>query len=343
MCGIMGICLDGRERDWDQIRTQMASLITESQVRGIDAAGIYIINKKHETLYLSFPGIPEEMLTKREYLEIMDTISTDTVAIIGHTRAATLGSPQNNDNNHPIYDHPIIGVHNGVIRNHAILDKKYGKIAEVDSAAIMAMLRYKVGDKPLTVKTLATSLDELSGPFAIAVADVRHSDRLYLARNSNPVSLGIRRKGGIYFASTKQILEDALGRDCPKQIVSMPKDCVIRIDQKIARRGSLKYVPIEYPRKAVGYTAIPETAPTYIPRIPTVLPCVICRQMPLFVTGVDGDAYYCQCRNYTPPTTTSGSARLLETMGLPVATAETHPEPELQNFLNVMGWTYDPD
>lgn len=62
-------------------------------------------------------------------------------ALICHTRAATTGSPKTLENAHP-FKFPtsgggeIIGIHNGIIRNHVELNQRYGRKFEVDSMHI---------------------------------------------------------------------------------------------------------------------------------------------------------------------------------------------------------------
>jgi len=55
------------------------------------------------------------------------------------------------DNNHPIYDAPLIGVHNGVIWNNDELREEYFTEAEVDSAVILSVLNAHMGDGKLTL------------------------------------------------------------------------------------------------------------------------------------------------------------------------------------------------
>jgi len=248
MCGILGICLDKRDRSEaaiGEILIDFGHLLEESTVRGIDATGVYVVNRDAEPVYLKAP-VPADAFIWGDYgfWELLKAhVGADTVAIIGHTRAATTGAPECNENNHPIIDGPIIGVHNGIVLNHRALDKKYGKQAEVDSAAIMALLRTKAGDKPLTTKHLTSSLHEIDGPMAIAVADRRKPDGIFLARHGNPVAFHRDREMGVlFFASTGDILREALGDDTATFL--MPADTACRVSPKTVR-GNLQFWPIK--------------------------------------------------------------------------------------------------
>ena len=251
MCGILGICLDNRTRTEDDlvnIKADFANLLLESQVRGTDATGVYIVNVHGGISYLKAPVAAQDMVwsldDEQGFWKALDAnVGPDTVAIIGHTRAATTGSPECNDNNHPIVDGAIVGVHNGVIRNHLALDAKYPKAAEVDSAVIMSMLKTKAGKNPLSVGVIARAYPELVGPAAIAVADTRQPDRVFLARNTNPINFTRDRDAGILmFASTAEILQSALGDNV--KTFSMPENTVCEVNHE-SISGKLVYVPIQ--------------------------------------------------------------------------------------------------
>ena len=268
MCGILGVCLDiTASRSADDIlrlKTDFAGLLAAAEVRGTDAAGVYIVNKDSEIVYHKAPVAGSVLADDETFWKMLDDfVSEKTVAIIGHTRFATHGSPKDNDNNHPILDAPIIGVHNGMIRNHERLNTRYRKAAEVDSAAIMSLLRVKSKNKPMTLGTLSNNLHQLEGPFAIAVADTRKPDGIFMARNTNPVKFFRERDAGLlWFASTSEILNDGIGAPVDKTF-SMPANHCCRIDSK-AVAGKLKYRSIKSSDPGSGLSAVATTP--HIPR-----------------------------------------------------------------------------
>ena len=308
MCGILGICLDNRTRTEDDlvnIKADFANILLESQVRGTDATGVYIVNRDRGISYLKAPVDADEMVwstnDKTGFWKALDAkVGPDTVAIIGHTRAATTGSPECNDNNHPIIDAPIIGVHNGVIRNHRELDRKYPKAAEVDSAVIMSMLKAKSGDKPLTAKVIAKVYPELVGPAAIAVADTRQTDRVFLARNYNPINITRERDAGILmFASTAEILKSALGDDI--KTFSMPENTVCQVNHKSVS-GNLVYVPIKGTQASSPVAKKAKSFPTVQARFGKDVDagerCPKCGQLCLMVYIGNQETKCCPCNPY---------------------------------------------
>jgi asparagine synthetase B (glutamine-hydrolysing) len=108
----------------------------------------------------------------------------------------------------------------------------------------MALLRVKSKNAPMTLATLSNNLHELQGPFAIAVADSRKPNAIFMARNTNPVKFFRERDAGLlWFASTSEILNDGIGAPI-KKTFEMPANHCCRIDSK-AVGGKLNYRPIK--------------------------------------------------------------------------------------------------
>ena len=319
MCGILGVCLDKRERndaEYSGIAVDFARIWEESQTRGTDAAGVYIVNSGSDIRYIKAPVASSDITEGDDdfgfWKLLLDNLGPDTIAIIGHTRAATTGAPECNDNNHPVVDAPIIGVHNGVIQNHRILHTKYPKCAEVDSAAIMSLLKAKAGDKPLTTGVVARSLHELKGSFAIAVADMRKPDGIFLARNHSPVSFTRNRAEGVLmFASTADILRRAISDNI--KTFPMPSDTVCRISRKTVH-GSLAFKPLKDapPTKPTHVPSAtlkrlglnPKRTPVYPstdahqPEVDGGLRCSTCHQLYLMVYHGNVEQRCCNCNPY---------------------------------------------
>lgn len=122
--------------------------------------------------------------------------------IVGHVRAATNGTPQNTNNNHPILHHNIVGVHNGVIRNHKEIFKtvqREFKDAEVDSEAIFAAINaYGVN----------SGLKKIYGDMVAVFADVRRPAGLRIARTDGRPLVYVRTKtGAMVFASEERVIK----------------------------------------------------------------------------------------------------------------------------------------
>lgn len=131
--------------------------------------------------------------------------------IVGHTRLATHGSSENALNNHPVRHGSVLGVHNGVIANHAEVLARYGgrhdPRAEVDSEAVFAAV---ANDGP-------RGLETIEGGCVCAWVDLRHSRSVWVARTTGyPLVLASTANGAIAWASEERAL-----RGCGLEISSV--------------------------------------------------------------------------------------------------------------------------
>lgn len=126
--------------------------------------------------------------------------------LVGHTRHATVGSPSNNDNNHPVHADGLVLVHNGRVDNAADLTALSGAdpIAEVDSESLALLLAADLGaDHPVEL------LELVEGVAAIAWIDGYEPGVLHLARlSTRPLTVGWTRKGDFVASSTRHSLRE---------------------------------------------------------------------------------------------------------------------------------------
>ena len=235
MCGVIGCVIGTKKRtpsEYEIIRNDFSTMLVAAQSRGTDAAGLYVFNEGGECFSYRAPMQASTLVTLSEYWAVLDRIGPTTIAVVGHTRAATTGSPSVNSNNHPLKDGPLVGVHNGMIYNHRSLRAKYGTEAEVDSAVILSLLNSRMVDGDyLNESHLVHSLKELEGSFAIAVADTR-TNNIFLARNAGSplVMASNSRKGLLWFGSTQAIIASGLGR--PVSVSTLPVGAVMKLGRK---------------------------------------------------------------------------------------------------------------
>ena len=222
MCGIMGVMFDKRERtneEWHDIRLDVTNVFLQTQIRGKDASGMFLVNGKGISHYKG--GMKAEKLVQEKgYWQLLARIGTETTAIVGHTRAATMGRPSLNNNNHPLISGNIVGVHNGMLTNSRELRKRFPHEAEVDSASIFAMLNSLTKSEPLTIGTMAGAMGELRGNYAVVAADVRNLGSLFFAKDDQRplVMFYEEERGLLWFASTAEIIDLGL----PEELELVP-------------------------------------------------------------------------------------------------------------------------
>ena len=142
--------------------------------------------------------------------------------VLGHCRKRTIGLASDNNNNHPFKIGDILGVHNGTIENHKLIEENLEKLKYkgdraglVDSEMIFHLLSHASRkDKGLlTLDQAEWVVKRLQGKYAVAAANVNNPYQLMIFRDGRPVEVGISRPTGLIFvASEKAFLEAALFR-----------------------------------------------------------------------------------------------------------------------------------
>lgn len=176
-------------------------------------------------------------------------------AVILHTRAATSGKPENNDNNHPLCAGNYIGVHNGIIDNHDEIEKSLGFSSEVDSMSIWKAIEC-APDCDTNLKRIAAGADMLSGSMSCAMFDRMEYGALYLfSGGSRSLSIGYSHELNlIVFASTTDVIYDATDKVFGRNHLSFPRFTVLSVgNSKTAYRFATDETKQEIPIKMKPY------------------------------------------------------------------------------------------
>jgi len=158
MCGICGIIpLRGATVTPDEIRWEMLTMLRMNQERGEDATGIFRGGDKPLIVKANIPA--DKFMSLKDVRDAFNEVTT----YLGHTRKATIGSPKNNQNNHPLVYNNWIVTHNGSIKNTINLPLKDAPM--VDSFYFTYVFETlggmgKTGD-------LSRVLSEIDGTYAI--------------------------------------------------------------------------------------------------------------------------------------------------------------------------------
>lgn len=207
MCGIAGISF-GPEGSLSEALTPtelLRALLPASVHRGHHAYGWMYLTVDGTTHVKKFEGRSdteeayENMVIPREHEGMI-------LWLVGHVRHFTHGSPKNMNNNHPIDHGKIVGVHNGVIRNHRQILAVTGREhpgTEVDSEAIFASID-KWGHR--------AGLRRIQGDMVAVYVNREKPQTLHIARTiGRPLVFSHTAHGGMIFASEERIAEAAIG------------------------------------------------------------------------------------------------------------------------------------
>jgi len=173
----------------------------------------------------TYKNFLDNSLQQHDFADILK----EPVAIIGHSRLVTDGTSEHADNNQPVVKDGIVGVHNGIIVNHAQLWDKYknlNRTYEVDTEIALSLLRHFISISGDIVSAVQKMFFEIEGAASVA----------FLFNNSNTVLLGTNT-GSLYtynsknnnlfiFASESIILENILKRNLGK---CLPEDEISQV------------------------------------------------------------------------------------------------------------------
>lgn len=201
MCGLYGILSYGNEiKDIAEI---IEALAIESAIRGTDATG-YAYNKSNHI----------EVCKKSKSAYMMNfSVPKGVNAVMGHTRHATQGTLNYNENNHPFKGHcgksEFALAHNGILSNDRELRHKLhlpSTRIETDSYIAVQILE---SQKQLDFKSIKYMAEKVKGSYSFTILD--NKNNLYIVKGDSPVSIFHFPEKKVYvYASTLSILWKAL-------------------------------------------------------------------------------------------------------------------------------------
>lgn len=203
MCGISGIKRYGSE---PISLAELEVLICSMEIRGNHASGIAI--QTGADIVIHKMPVPAWSFIKDPATKafLADHLVESTDAVLLHTRFATVGSPNKNENNHPMFDGKVALVHNGGIRNADMLfnEAKLPRFAETDSDILRAI----VAEHGFTAAA-SRQLARCVGSAAIAAVSSDYPGHLFLGRSGNPLVVA-HANDKLYFASTLHAIQKAV-------------------------------------------------------------------------------------------------------------------------------------
>ncbi|HSX36457.1 MAG TPA: glutamine--fructose-6-phosphate transaminase (isomerizing) [Patescibacteria group bacterium] len=202
MCGIVGYI--GNKNGTDVVLAGLRGL----EYRGYDSAGIALLTNEGKAKLLKQVGRVEGL----EKL-IDEDGDTDARLAIGHTRWATHGKPSiTNAHPHCNTERTIFVVHNGIIENYVELrdwltKEGYVFASETDTETVPHLLDYYVKKTGSFEEAFVKTLKEIRGAYAILAMYAGEPDKLYAARLSSPMVIGVGKDECIVASDPSAILE----------------------------------------------------------------------------------------------------------------------------------------
>lgn len=228
MCGIVGIFAYGKLSDEKERKRQIAmrligtELLEMTKKRGEDATGVATLfeNGIYTGLKMATPStkfilrLGEDKSEYKGYLNTWRDYSHPAKIFIGHCRKSSVGNKEN-INNHPITAGPIVGIHNGTLKNQDIIFRNLEceRAGEVDSEAIFRLLEYYTenGTKPITHDTLDEVTKRLQGTYSVLAFNANNPNQAALFRDGRPaLVMLVKALNLVVVASEREFLTSLL-------------------------------------------------------------------------------------------------------------------------------------
>ena len=194
MCKLSAIIQLGEQK---ATPLEIKQMLISMEDGGRDATGIAFI-MPNDIVYAKQKGKASEVISGTFESDI-EKYSSKSNAIILHTRQATHGTPDNNDNNHPIIGDKYILVHNGIVHT----DRKYPASGETDSEQMLRSIEFH---------GIAKGFSKCSGWVATIFADINNlKDFYWFANPTGSMSAGYDTERNIWLlASTYSIITKSI-------------------------------------------------------------------------------------------------------------------------------------
>ncbi|HEC63673.1 MAG TPA: hypothetical protein ENI23_00100 [bacterium] len=246
MCGIFGVLTQFEyvttgitSKALQQSKECIKELMFLSEERGTDSTGILAIDKGNSAHFRAAHKITmykaamsaSTFVDTEGFKNILKSATKTTVALVGHTRQKTHGTPLDNRNNHPHKSGYIFGVHNGIISNFKKLVKEESLtlLGKCDSEVIFALIEKFLKEAQSITKGTRTenvshplcyddqliyavrkTAAKLVGSYACFVVNAEKANKVILFRNGSPLHIrALETEKQLLFASRSDYLRKA--------------------------------------------------------------------------------------------------------------------------------------
>lgn len=207
MCGIVGLVLPEHisAKTRRRLVDGFTGALVDNERRGPVATGIATYSPESGFMTLKSAVGATQFVRGKEYSRLLQP-SRGAVAMIGHTRNPTQGSPAISDNNHPIRVDRVLGVHNGWISNDREIFSSLAKdgvrrTAQVDSEALFRLVDISVNHRGTDVETLGALLYGVEGAFSFAYLNMVAPGELVVCKGDMPLTVMQHTSGAVAYSS----------------------------------------------------------------------------------------------------------------------------------------------
>lgn len=315
MCGIFGLVLDEKcGAKNEKIELSIRRLIRLSERRGREATGLVVARQQKIAVYKQATK-PSAMLRSKEFSHFLRRSLTAEgmarpLAVIGHTRLVTNGSQAFQENNQPICNGHLVGIHNGIVTNDQTLAERYPGVrngngfSDSDSEVLFGLINKYYQEKGNLTQAIANTFQDIEGSASIAFFS---DDLPVLALSTNTGSLYFThqpQKGLFAFASEKYILLKFLKKsrrwlqgEASANSIEPLSGVVFNFDtheiQSISLKKTARETPYKKPTPLTVLRSIVDESqpPTHLRRC---LQCILPETYPFIEFDAAGVCNYCR-------------------------------------------------
>jgi len=226
MCGLAGVLIGDNSNGevLERIKGLFTMNLLANEERGKEATGVSVLNCDCAFFVKKSPTRASQFIESKSYKNFMnDMVGEEATILLGHTRRPTKGTPDNNDNNHPVVVGDTVGIHNGTITNDDEIflskdrrrDRKRRRIGSVDSEAIFALMDEIDPSQPLEgyVEEVRSAASLLVGSYTTMFFNRILPHNIFLLKYDNPISVHYAQDlNSLFFSSGYVFLRRAFGR-----------------------------------------------------------------------------------------------------------------------------------
>lgn len=237
MCGQVGLVMGLSKRTREEL-THLTGLFTNvlelSEKRGRHATGVSLV-KSGGASRLCKKAIPaSEFVREDKYRDILDSLDDSTTVLMGHTRWATVGDPDDPANAHPIRAGVVVGTANGTVINADRLFRRFKlpRRAEVDSEVIFRLADEAVGpDGRINVHSLAQRLAMCKGSLSAVMVAKTDPGRVVMVKGNKPLEMMYSaRYGVVLYASNMDYIKSVVGSESGWAEMTIPRNALVGVD-----------------------------------------------------------------------------------------------------------------
>lgn len=192
MCGIVGMAGRPTSADHDKMFKNMLHM---DVVRGEDSTGVLSVKVNKERHLIKAAVLPSDLL---QFKKSKKLFSGSNVLLLGHNRAATVGSVDN-QSAHPFQHRAVIGVHNGTLTGWK-QDLDDSQDFDVDSDCLI---------HNLSVNDPKEVLESIRGAWALVWYNSKNHTLSMVRNDKRPLWLAHDNKGlgNMYWASEQWMIQ----------------------------------------------------------------------------------------------------------------------------------------